>query len=230
MENKKSKKAKPAITPVATANPDGRLMSQGNHNQHGAMTMTTENTSVETITETTTTEIIVEAAGGKNKNKKNGLAYQDIVDMMDRVLDEKFDVQEQAAFLKVKGPNGHRLYIARQADVGRIDISFEPDQAIASRNGGGLIALRKPNGTVLHELDTRDASALSRLEALMQWMKDAPAVPTKKKTAFVPSLPAVAQKKAASPETAKADREARRAKIEEFARQRGVDVSPNAKL
>lgn len=228
MENKKSKKAKPAITPVATANPDGRLMSQGNHNQHGAMTMTTENTSVETITETTTTEIIVEAAGGKNK--KNGLAYQDIVDMMDRVLDEKFDVQEQAAFLKVKGPNGHRLYIARQADVGRIDISFEPDQAIASRNGGGLIALRKPNGTVLHELDTRDASALSRLEALMQWMKDAPAVPTKKKTAFVPSLPAVAQKKAASPETAKADREARRAKIEEFARQRGVDVSPNAKL
>jgi len=230
MENKKSKKAKPAITPVATANPDGRLMSQGNHNQHGAMTMTTENTSVETITETTTTEIIVEAAGGKNKNKKNGLAYQDIVDMMDRVLDEKFDVQEQAAFLKVKGPNGHRLYIARQADVGRIDISFEPDQAIASRNGGGLIALRKPNGTVLHELDTCDASALSRLEALMQWMKDAPAVPTKKKTAFVPSLPAVAQKKAASPETAKADREARRAKIEEFARQRGVDVSPNAKL
>lgn len=226
MENKKSKKAKPASPPVATASPDGRLMSQGiTNNQHGAMTMTTENTSVETTTET-----IVAAAPTGSKNKKTGLAYQDIVDMMDRVLDEKFDVQEQAAFLKVKGPNGHRLYIARQADVGRIDISFEPDPAIASRDSGGLIALRKPNGTVLHELDTRDASALSRLEALLQWMKDAPAVPTKKKTAFVPSLPAVAQKKAVSPETAQADREARRAKIEEFARQRGVDVSPNAKL
>jgi hypothetical protein len=33
------------------------------------------------------------------------------------------ETQEQAGFIKVKGPEGHRLYVARTKKVGRVDIS-----------------------------------------------------------------------------------------------------------
>ncbi len=176
-------------------------------------------------------------------NRKPGVPYEEILEMMDRVLTDKYRSKQQAAFLQVQGPSGHRLYVALQPEVRRIDVAFDPGWAPSADSPypEGFIRPRKPNGSVHMELDCADPAALSRLEQLLVWMADAPAIVQKKRQAFVPQLPAIAQKKATGRQRAStapdaqtaedaAERAARKERLRKFADERGVEISPNAKI
>lgn len=145
------------------------------------------------------------------------------MDLLERTTDETWEVVDQAAFLKVVGPQGHRLYVAKQEVVRRIDLTFHPGTE-------GIVKIRKQNGAAEWELDTGAEGALKNLEAVIEWMRTAKAQTVEKRKAFVPQVPkAIAQRRAQAaldPE----EKERRRRRVEEYAREHGVEISPAADL
>lgn len=155
--------------------------------------------------------------------RKPGLPWKDIMNLLERVTDETWEVADQAAFLKVVGPQGHRLYVAKQENVRRIDLTFHPGT-------DGITKARKHNGAAEWELDIGAEGALKNLEAVLTWMKTASAQPVEKKRAFVPQVPrAIAQRRAAAAADPE-EKERRRQRMHDYARQNGVEISPNADL
>jgi hypothetical protein len=150
--------------------------------------------------------------------KGKGIPFTDIQQMLERAMDDRFEVIEQASFFQLKGPNNHRLYVSKSKTVRRVDLAFEPPF-------DGLLPPRAANGSIKKELDTSLSDALATLEAIVNWMKDAPVIVAEKRQAFVPTLPrAVAARRAQEPK----GEEGRRSRAEliaaEAARQ-GVQVS-----
>lgn len=171
-----------------------------------------------------------------NQNaRKSGLPYDTILEMMDRVLNDKFRTKKQAAFLQVQGPNGHRLYVALQQEVRRVDVAFDPGwpAAAGATFPDGFIPPRKPNGSVYMELDCANPGALATLEQLLVWMETASPIVAKKRQAFVPQLPAIAQKKGRLPTqpsnpTTDAEKQARKDRIRAYADSVNAPISPKA--
>jgi hypothetical protein len=161
---------------------------------------------------------------GTPSKRRAGMDWDEILVLLERATTDRYEVVEQAAFLKVVGPQGHRMYIAKQGLVRRIDLAFTPADM------DGIIPIRKPNGNAKWELDTSPVEALTRMEKLLIWMLDAPAETVEKKRAFVPSLPkAIAQRRQAEANDPAA-KEERRKRIESVAREKGVSISPNADI
>ena len=155
--------------------------------------------------------------------RKPGLPWEEIMGLLERATDDTWEVVDQAAFLKVVGPQGHRLYVAKQEVVRRIDLTFHPGV-------DGIIKIRKTNGAAEWELDTAAEDALKNLEATIEWMKTASAQPVEKKKAFVPQVPkAIAQRRAAAAADPE-EKARRRQRMEEYAREHGVEISPGADL
>lgn len=157
------------------------------------------------------------------RGRRPGLPWDDVDALLARVCDDRYEITMQSAFLQVKGPNGHRLYIAKQETIRRIDLAFTPPDV-------PTIKPRKHNGSIERELDTADDAALTHLEQVLVWMASAPAVVVEKRRAFTPKLVAVAQRRNLTPEQEAKEREERRERIQRVAREKGVDVSPNADI
>jgi len=166
----------------------------------------TKNTETKTSTET-------KAA------KRQGVPFEAITAAVDQGCDERYQVKQQKSFVQVRGPGDHRLYYAIQESCKRIDLAFEPPAELGLQS---VVPARGENGQVKHELDTSHPACLDDLALLLAWMREAPALEKRKRTAFVPKLPTIAQRGASSEE--------RKDLIERVAREKGVDISPSAGL
>lgn len=161
-------------------------------------------------------------------SKKTGFSYDAIIATIDQTCTSAFSLKDQKSYLQVLSPGGHRLYVAKQAMCKRVDLSFTPDPALGLQS---LVPPRAPNGKVAYELDTDHPAFAEDLALVLAWMTDAPPVPVEKKAAFVPKLPVLAQRAASSsPNGVYEDQDARRELIERVAREKGVEVSPDAGL
>lgn len=166
----------------------------------------TKNTETETSTET-------KAA------KRAGVPFDSVTALVDQHCDERYQVKDQKSFVQVRGPGNHRMYYAKQASCKRIDLAFSPPEELGLRS---VVDARGENGAVKHELDTSSPHCLEDLALLLVWMRDAQPLEKAKRTAFVPKMPVIAQRGASSEE--------RKDLIERVAREKGVDISPNAGL
>jgi hypothetical protein len=166
--------------------------------------------------------------------RKNGILWDDISKLLEEVMTDRWSCSEQAAFFKISGPQGHRVYIARSATVRRIDLTFDPNFGIPEVDGApvfkGIIPIRKSNGSAIKEVDTNCEGAFDNLRSVFVWMNTAAPQVAEKKSAFVPKLPnSIAQRRVATAESP--EEKIKRAKlIKDFARERGVAISPNANI
>ena len=164
-----------------------------------------------------------------SNTRKGGVRWEDAMELLEKATDAQWDITMQAAFCRVTGPQGHRLYIAKQETVRRIDLTFQPTAADGSVMPG-IIPCRKENGSAKWELDTAPVEALDRLGQIIEWMKTAAAPVIEKKAAFVPQVPkAIAQRRAALSQDPN-ERAAREERIRRTAREMGVAISPNADI
>jgi hypothetical protein len=94
-----------------------------------------------------------------------------------------FTVTPQSSFVKVENPqNGATLYFSKSALVSRIDIS-----RMQYPSGPGIVDLpeaSRPTGNVLQMVDfeQEEAVILETVEALLEYMNEAPKMETKART------------------------------------------------
>ena len=81
--------------------------------------------------------------------KKLGVRYVSRDLFEKAITEEGFSWLEQSGYLKVSGPKGHRIYVSRQKNVSRVDISgFE--------HGAGVVPHCGSFGNVHQQLDMSD--------------------------------------------------------------------------
>lgn len=169
------------------------------------------------------------SANQSEGRRKSGIKWTDVMGLLEGSTDQQWDITPQAAFCRITGPQGHRLYVAKQETVRRIDLTFQPTNPDGTVMAG-IIPCRKDNGSAKWELDTGMPDALAQLGAIIEWMKTAPAPVVEKRAAFVPSVPkAIAQRRVALSQDP-LERQAREERIRRTAREMGVAISPNAEI
>lgn len=132
-------------------------------------------------------------------------------------------LEDKAAWLKLEGPGGQRVYIAKQKTCRRIDLSdFGKDWV-------GTVPLKAPNGRVQAHLDLAHPHALTHLAMLLELIASMPKV-EKEKTDRRPPAPKPLLVASSSPlretiDEAKAQRLEHIAKIKKFASMKNVEVS-----
>lgn len=135
--------------------------------------------------------------------KRNGIPQPEVVKAMDEVLSDLFDVKVQQSFMKITGPNKHRLYVSTSPVVRQVDISFPVPEDAPWQS---LTRARRENGNVHAELDTEHPNFLSDLKDVILWMATAETPPaTSRRERFVPRIPIIAQRRAQSGATEEPD-------------------------
>lgn len=141
-------------------------------------------------------------------------------------------VEDKAGWIKVEGPGGHRMYVAKQKEVRRVDLSgFAKGWAVP---GLGILPPKEPNGRVYGRVDLEHPQALLHFEMLGMAMLTWPApAPEERRGVGRKAAP----KAAAEPKRAEAlplgqlsddEKAKRKALIARVAKEKGVTVSPSA--
>jgi hypothetical protein len=157
--------------------------------------------------------------------RPDGIPFEQIEAMLAR-LPAGLAVSGKAAWVKVTGPNGHRVYIAKQKVARQVDLSmFGRDLKV------GIIPSENLNGQVQAHLDMSHPWALSHLEILCHMLLTF-GPPDRLRKRWTPKIPITT--KPPTPTTANladlsnlggAAVEARRKLIQETAARMGMTVS-----
>lgn len=153
---------------------------------------------------------------------KKNITYIAFDAVMSLVAASGCPTTEKAAWVRVNGAKGRRLYVPKCKNVGRIDLANLNIEHEGVRDLGG-----ESFGSVTQQLDfgRPEADVLSALAHCLEMLAELPALePKPRKRPATQPAPAVAS----SPEDIRTARLARIALIARVAAEKGVAVSPLA--
>jgi hypothetical protein len=156
---------------------------------------------------------------------KEKITYVDAAHFEALIRKHVLGMEAQAGFIKVQGPTGYCIYVARTKRVGRVDLSWGKERTM---EGPGFRRLGgEAFGNVHQQLDFSlpEAEILANFEKALVAMKGFPPVERKARAAKAggPKAPAATGWSKDIPVQTKADR---KRLIEEEAKKRGLSVSP----
>lgn len=113
------------------------------------------------------------------KNVRPSVSFDALINALSECVDAglALTVTPKKNWVQVKGPNGHRVYIAKTAEVRQVDLAEFPDGI------PGTTPAEKYNGAVTLHMDLTSGTekAVETLKGIVELMQTLPASPKGKK-------------------------------------------------